>query len=115
LAKEILEEVENTRFILFNYNGQSHTIYDKQADFKPTNFAAIIDKLIYRLSSSPNQLNIIGVGDTIKAIGMGYGGFLLQSYMSFCPSTFLLIQQILLFNSSPYCTNKYREVFTSLL
>ncbi len=59
LAKEILEEASNTRFILFNYPGQSHTIYDKQAEFKPTHFAAILDKLIYRLSSYPNQLNVI--------------------------------------------------------
>jgi len=27
LAKEILDDAQNTRFILFNYPGQSHTIY----------------------------------------------------------------------------------------
>lgn len=27
MAKELLEEAKNTRIILFNYPGQSHTIY----------------------------------------------------------------------------------------
>jgi hypothetical protein len=85
MVKEILEEAINTRFILFNYHGQSHTIYDKQLDFKASDFATLIDKLIYRLSSYPNQLNIFQAGDTFKIVGMGYGGYLAQSFMSLCP------------------------------
>lgn len=92
MAKEVLEEAENTRFILFNYPGQSHTIYDKQADFKPNDFAAIIDKLIFRLSYHPSQLNIIASGDSIKIIGMGYGGYMAQAYLSLCPEMTSLVK-----------------------
>ena len=114
MAKEVLEEAENTRFILFNYPGQSHTIYNKQSDFKPNDFAGMLDKLIYRLSYNASQLNIIASGDSVKIIGMGYGGFLAQSYLALCPEMASLVQQMLLVNSSPYLTKKCKEVFTSL-
>jgi hypothetical protein len=85
MVKQLLEESANTRFILFNYNGQSHTIYDKQAEFKPTDFSAIIDKLIYRVSAYPNQLNIVQQGESFKLVGLGYGGYLVQSFLALCP------------------------------
>jgi pimeloyl-ACP methyl ester carboxylesterase len=93
---------------LFNYHGQSHTIYEKQSEFRPNDFAAILDKLLYRLSAFPNQLNIITTEDSIKLIGMGYGGYLAQSFMSLCPETFSLIKGVLFVNTSPYCSKKYR-------
>ena len=34
MSKELLDDLENTRFILFNYPGQSHTIYDKSGLFR---------------------------------------------------------------------------------
>lgn len=114
MAKEVLEEAENTRFILFNYPGQSHTIYDKLVEFKPSDFAGILDKLIYRLSYNASQLNIIASGDSIKIVGMGYGGFLAQSYLALCPEMASMVQQVMLVNSPPYLTKKYKEVFTSL-
>ena len=52
-AKELLEEANNTRFILFNYPGQSHTIYQEEQFLNPTHLTTIIDKLLYRLSSNP--------------------------------------------------------------
>jgi pimeloyl-ACP methyl ester carboxylesterase len=105
----------NTRFILFNYHGQSHTIYDKQLEFKPSDFSALIDKLFYRLSSYPSQLNIVQTGESFKLIGMGYGGYLVQSYMALCPEIHSIIKGVMLVNSSPYCTKKSREIYSSLL
>ncbi len=74
-----------------------------------------MDKLLYRLSSQPNQLGIVQEGDPYKLIGMGYGGYLVQSYMSLCPEVHSLVNGIMLVNSSPYCTKKSREIYTSLL
>jgi len=34
-AKELLEETSNCRIIMFNYPGQSHTIYDANSPFRP--------------------------------------------------------------------------------
>jgi pimeloyl-ACP methyl ester carboxylesterase len=115
MVKELLEESDNTRFILFNYNGQSHTIYDKIAEFKPSDFSAIIDKLIYRVSSYPNQLNIVQQGETFKLVGLGYGGYLVQSYLALSPEIQSIVKGVMLVNSSSYCTKKYREIYSSLL
>ena len=54
MAKEILEEDEiyNKRIILFNYPGQSHTIYNGgSTQGYIAYFGEIMDKLIFRLST----------------------------------------------------------------
>ena len=66
---------------------------------------------MFRLATFPNQLNIIGKEDSIQLIGIGYGGYLVQSYLSACPSTHSLIKGAMIVNSSPYCTKKYKEIF----
>ena len=115
MTKELLDDLQNTRFILFNYPGQSHTIYDKNGQFRTTEFIAIVDKLLFRLATLPNQLGIIGKEDTIQLVGFGYGGYLLQSYLSACPSTYNVIKGALIINSSLYCTKKHKEIFESLI
>ncbi len=47
--KEGLESTVNKRIILFNYPGQSHTIYDNNKLFTLTLFYQIMDKLLFRL------------------------------------------------------------------
>ena len=74
-----------------------------------------MDKLLFRLASLPNQLSIMGKEDTIQFVGLGYGGYLLQSYLSACPSTYNVVKSAMIVNSSPYCTKKYREIFDSLI
>jgi hypothetical protein len=70
--------------------------------------------LIYRLSSEPNQLNVIAKSDTFKFIGLGYGGFLTTAFLSSCTAFFSLVKGVILVNSSYSLTHKYREVLSSL-
>ena len=62
--------------------------------------SAIVDKLIYKLSSEPNQMNIISKQDTFKIVGFGFGGFLATSFLSACPSYYPLVKGIALINSA---------------
>lgn len=60
-------------------------------------------------------MNIVGPDDTFKIIGLGFGGYLAQYFLSSCPILFPLFKGVMLVNSTPYCTPKYKEVFKSLL
>lgn len=73
-----------------------------------------MDKLLYRLGTYDNQLNIISPGETISFVGYGFGGYLVQCYLSMCPHLHHLVPQVMLFNSPNYLTKKYKEIFTSL-
>lgn len=103
-----MEEAQNTRFILFNYHGQSHTIYDKAGSFQGSDFASILDKLLYRLGTYQNQLNIISQGEFLSFVGYGFGGYLIQCYLSMCPHIHHLVSKVMLFNSPSYLTKKYK-------
>ena len=85
LAKEILEEDEvfNKRIILFNYPGQSHTIYNEGSTYGYAGqFAEVLDKIIFRLSTEKTEMKIIDLDkDVFRFYGIGVGGFLLQSFL----------------------------------
>jgi hypothetical protein len=100
---------------LFNYPGQSHTIYDKNLNFTTADFSSILDQLIYRLSSEPNQLNIMGKQDRIKLIGFGYGGYLAASFISSSFMISAMVSAVILVNTPWTITKKYKEIYTSLL
>jgi pimeloyl-ACP methyl ester carboxylesterase len=110
-----LEDTRNTRFILFNYPGQSHTIYDKNTPLRASEISSIVDKLIYRLSSEPNQLNIISKSDTLKIIGFGFGGYLTASFLSSCPALYSSVSGVTLVNAAFSMTQKYKSTYESLL
>jgi hypothetical protein len=50
LAKDLLESSVNKRIILFNYPGQSYTLYNENRVYDGLYACEILDKLIYRLS-----------------------------------------------------------------
>lgn len=110
MGKELLEDAQNTRIIMFNYPGQSHTIFDKNSQLRASEINSIIDKLIYRLSSEPNQLGIIGKTDSYKFIGFGYGGYLLASYISACPILHDSVKGVTLINTAYSMTQKYKSI-----
>ena len=100
IVKEFLEDAVNTRIILFNYPGQSHTIFDQNEPFRMAEISAIVDKLLYRLGTDQGQLKIIGKNDTFKIVGFGFGGFLATSFLSSCPALFPLFKGVALINSA---------------
>lgn len=73
-----------------------------------------MDKIIYRLSSETGQLSIIAPNDKLKFIGFGYGGYLLSSFLAANPALNPITTGVLLINTAPYCTTKYKSIFTSL-
>ena len=107
-AKEILEDCRNTRFILFNYPGQSHTIYQEEKLLRPTHLTTIIDKLLYRLSSEPQQMGVIGKDDSLKFMGLGIGGFFTASFLSTCPVLQSMVDRVMLVNVPYHCTPKIK-------
>jgi len=107
--------VENTRILLYNYPGQSHTIYDKNGALRTTEHNAIIDKLIFRLSSYSGQLNIFSSVDSYKFVGFGYGGYLISSYLSANPAMHKITNGTFLINCSANCTPKYKAIIESLI
>ena len=110
-----MEEAQNTRIILFNYPGQSHTIYDKALPFRMAEISAIVDKLLFRLGSEHGQLNVIGKKDSFKVIGFGYGGYLATSFLSACPALFPIVKGVALVNTAFELTEKTKNAFESLL
>ena len=67
--------------------------------FRTAEFCSILDKLIYRLSSEQNQLNIFSKKDLIKFIGFGIGGFLVSSFLSLNFSLCQIVPGITVLNS----------------
>ena len=119
MAKQILEEdgVYNKRIILFNYPGQSHTIYN-QTKIHPYSlyFTEIIDKILFRLSGHKGQLKIIDLEqDLFKFFGFGYGGSLLSTYIGHSFHYFKNISGIMIINSYMRMPQKYRQNLENLL
>jgi hypothetical protein len=115
MSKEVLEDCPNTRIFLLNIPGQSHTIFDSKAVMHPHIITNILDKLLYRLSSAPQQLNIIGPKDTLKLIGFGYGGYMLSTFLSSCRSLFPIVKGVMLVNSAFGLTERLKSIYQSLL
>lgn len=83
LAKELLDRSANKRVVLFNYPGQSHTIYKANTPFTSAQFNSVLEKLMFRLSGEKNQMGVIDIRkDTFKFIGIGYGGYLTASFLA---------------------------------
>ena len=81
----------------------------------PQTIANILDKLIYRLSSAPHQLNIFGQKDTLKFIGFGFGGYMASTFLSSCRSLFPIVKSVMLINSAYGLTERTKNVYESLL
>ena len=119
VAKELLEddESENKRIILFNYPGQSHTIYNEDnIEAISVNFGNVMDKLLYRLSSAKGELKLISLkNDSFKFCGFGYGAYLLSSYLGAYHYYFPKLNGVLLINGFMEMPIKYKEMLDNLL
>lgn len=80
----------NKRIVLFNYPGQSHTIYNRgNVEGYSAYFGEIMDKLVYRLSGEKGELGVIDLEkDLFKFCGFGFGAYLLSSYLGSYSLTF---------------------------
>lgn len=105
----------NKRVILFNYPGQSHTIYDSDSPFLTTDFNSLLDKLMYRLSGEKSQLGVINMGkDIFKFIGVGYGCSLLASFLSANPCL-KISKSVMLVNGFQNLTTQYKNMLEGML
>jgi alpha-beta hydrolase superfamily lysophospholipase len=73
--------------------------------------SGIVDKLFYRLSGEPGQLNIFGKKDTLKVMGFGYGGYLATCFLSSCKALFPMLRGVCLVNSAFALTEKTKSIF----
>lgn len=81
----------NKRIILFDYPGQSHTIYNRgNTDGFSAYFCEVLDKLVYYLvSGEKKELKMIDLDrDSFKFCAFGYGGYLLANYLGSYSLTF---------------------------
>ena len=112
VAKELLEDDEcvNKRIILFNYPGQSHTIYNSEnKEAISISFGNVLDQLLYRLSTSKNELKIINLkNDLFKFCGIGFGAYLLASYLGSYHYYFSHLQEIMIINGFMEMPRKYK-------
>jgi len=76
--------------------GQSYTIFSSQTNYNNQFNLDIIDRLLFNLEQ---QGVIKSEEDTFKFIGIGYGGFILQSFVISAYGNFPKIGPILLLNS----------------
>lgn len=99
---------------MFNYPGQSHTIYDANSPFRPAQFNSIVDKIIFKLAQ-PGKGCIIGSADKFKFIGFGFGGYLASCFLSATFALGSLTDGVFLVNTASNCSVKCRNIFTTLL
>lgn len=73
IIKNLASQVGNTRFILFNYLGQSHTLFEDSNQLSRILFNQVLGRLLYELTFMLNQLM-----SKLSFEGIGYGSYLLQ-------------------------------------
>lgn len=108
----------NKRIILFDYPGQSHTIYNRgNTEAFSAYFCEVLDKLVFYLGGEKNELKIIDLEkDSFKFCGFGYGGYLLSTYLGSYSFTFgSRIASAMLINSFMQYPKRYTEILESLL
>ena len=74
----LINKFMNKTFILFNYPGQAFTIYNQNQLLNNVDIAKIIDSLLFHL----NEKGFLSLEyDTIKMVGLGYGGLILSYFL----------------------------------
>ncbi|KAL4503210.1 hypothetical protein ABPG72_000816 [Tetrahymena utriculariae] len=96
LFESFLQQNPNRRVLLFNLPGQSYTIYNSELLYPNYYQIEVIDRLLFKL----DQEKLINTKtDKFKFIGIGYGGFILQSYMVSAYGNLPHLGSLLLINS----------------
>ena len=110
--KEIIQQTMNCKIILLNYPCQLFTIYNKKQFFNNEDIAKILDALIFSLE---NQKVLDFQRDSIKLLGLGYGGNIATYFASSCESAFQPLNSILVINSFVYIDEMFAEKIKLLL
>lgn len=98
LYQHLVNKFLNKTIIVFNYPGQAFTIYDPKEYLNNASIAKIFDSFMYYL----DEKNSISLEfNSIKMIGLGYGGLILSYFLGTCEEA-ISLNSSLLINSFTY-------------
>ncbi|EGR30343.1 hypothetical protein IMG5_134330 [Ichthyophthirius multifiliis] len=92
----ILNKSQNKKILLFNIPGQAYTVFNQEYIYTNSSLIEIIDSLLFKLDNE-NKISI--KKDSLKFIGVGYGGYILQTFLIQACGNLNNIQNLCLFNS----------------
>lgn len=96
--QSLVNKFLNKTIIVFNYPGQAFTIYDSNELWNNVSLANLLDSFLYYL----NEKGQISINlNSIKMIGLGYGGLILSYFLGTCEDA-LSLNSCLLVNSFTY-------------
>ncbi|KRX11010.1 hypothetical protein PPERSA_03068 [Pseudocohnilembus persalinus] len=96
IFKYISRQFPTKKFVLLNFPGQSYTLFSEDKIYDNLKQSQVIDRLLYHLEET-KQIDL--QTESLSFIGYGYGGFILQSFLTQSYNNLPNIGEIQLINS----------------